>query len=97
MGIDFKALIGGALWILGLAIVLAAFSWAYYEAKKFCIHVRKALAQPSLLRAIYIGLALFCFGLATISQSKLERTLWFILAIAWIAQSAWNHRRKGKT
>lgn len=94
MGIDIKTLIGGTLWVLGLAIVLTALSWANYEAQLLHLRFRKALAHPFIQFAINLGLMLFCFGFAIASQHNWERALWVVLAVAWLVQLVWNLRQK---
>ncbi|MCS7287075.1 MAG: hypothetical protein RMK30_09115 [Anaerolineae bacterium] len=92
--IDVKAIIGGSLWIVGLAIILATLSWANYEAKTFRIPLRKTLTRSVFRRFMDLGLALFCLGLAMGASRWWERILWFVLSLAWLSLLLWDFRQK---
>jgi hypothetical protein len=53
-----------ALWIFGLAVLLAAWSFGYYEAQQTGKPVLNFLSKPNYDLAITIGLVLFFAGLA---------------------------------
>lgn len=91
--IDLRIVVAGTLWITGLAVVLAALSWANWEAKTGGERLRAALERPAIRRAIDGGLALFCVGLAVGAEQWWERALWGLLAVAWIALMVWPVRR----
>lgn len=78
--IDWFGVFHNALWILGLAIVLAALSYADWRRRLTVppISFRKALAEPGFQAAVSLGFVLFCAGLA------LGSTVWWQIA-AWTA------------
>jgi len=80
--IDFRSVAANALWILGLALILAALSWAYWVAARENVRFRVALNRPGVARALDIGLMLFCAGLAATARTGWERALWGVLAVA---------------
>lgn len=88
--IDLPSIAANSLWILGLAVVLAALSWANWEAKTARGRLRQALATPSIGRALDFGLALFCAGLAGVARPGWERALWGALAVLWLARMFWS-------
>ena len=91
--IDPRIVVAGTLWITGLAVVLAALSWANWEAKTGGERLRAALERPAIRRAIDGGLALFCVGLAVGAEQWWERALWGLLGAVWVALMAWPSRR----
>ena len=78
--IDWFGVFHNALWILGLAIVLAALSYADWRRRLTVppVSFRKALAGPGFQAAVSLGFVLFCAGLA------LGSTVWWQIA-AWAA------------
>ncbi len=93
--IDLRMVASGALWILGLAVILAALSWGNWEAKVSRSRLREALARPHLQCTISAGLALFCVGLALGANRWWERALWAVLGAFWLVQMAWSIKLKG--
>ncbi len=88
--LDWGALARGALWIAGLSIVLAAWSYAYWQAREERIRLRDVLARPAFQLAFNGGLALFTGGLAWGSSVLWERLAGLAVALvfAWLAASA---------
>ena len=77
-------IVSHALWISGLAVLLAAFSWQRWAAGEG----RKA-KRPGL--ALNLGLILVCAGLAATGRAWWERILWGMLAAArlvWALRSS---------
>ena len=86
--IDWFGVFHNALWIFGLAIVLAALSYADWRRRLVVQRVsfRQALAEPGFQAAVSLGFTLFCAGLA------LGSAVWWQIA-AWVALGlffAWN-------
>jgi len=81
--IDFLSLAANALWILGLALILAALSWAYWVAAQENVRFRVALSRPGVARALDGGLMLFCAGLAATARTGWEQVVWGVLAVVW--------------
>jgi len=67
--IDFLSLAANALWILGLALILAALSWAYWIAAQENVRFRVARALDG--------------GLAATARTGWEHVLWGVLAGVW--------------
>ena len=86
--IDIWGVVANSLWILGLAVLLAVFSWARWIAHTKQSRLRTALKRPSIQTALDVGLFIFCTGLAATGRTWWERALWGLLAAAWIVQ-AW--------
>ena len=86
--IDWFGVFYNALWIFGLAIVLAALSYADWR-RRLAVQkesFRHALSEPGLQAAVSLGFTLFCAGLA------LGSAVWWQIA-AWVALGlffAWN-------
>lgn len=74
--IDWFGLVFNALWVVGLALLLAAAGWRGAGGK-----ARDGLEQPDIKLMVNIGFLLFCLGLA------LTTTCW--LALLWLGLAAW--------
>jgi hypothetical protein len=91
--IDVWEVIANSLWILGLVVLLAVLSWAHWVASTEKNRLRVVLQRPSIQIALDVGLVLFCAGLAATGRTWWERTLWGLLAAAWMFQT-WSTGRK---
>ena len=85
--IDVWGVIANSLWILGLAVLLAALSWAHWVASSEGRHLRIVLGRPQTQRCLDLGLFLFCVGLVATSRAWWERILWGLLAAAWVIKA----------
>lgn len=98
--IDLCSVAANALWVLGLALILAALSWANWVAARERIRFRSALGQPGIRRATDGGLVLFCAGLAATGRTWWEQALWGVLAVGLIALAIWEewmyNRKNGR-
>lgn len=81
-----------ALWVLGLAVILAALGTSDWLARERGMGLRQALTQRGFVIAASAGLALIALGMAGSAQGVV-RLLWLILALACGVQ-AW---RAGRT
>jgi hypothetical protein len=81
--IDAWGVAANGLWIVGLALALAAVSWARWRAAVERPSFRAILRQAEVARALYGGLALFCAGLAATGQAWWEWMLWGGLTLYW--------------
>ena len=86
--IDVWGVVANGVWILGLAVLLAAFSWASWVASVERGRVRTVLGRPGARRALGLGLVLFCAGLAATGRTWWERALWALLSVLFAVQ-AW--------
>lgn len=95
--IDWYGVFRNALWIAGLAVILAAVSYgdwrrALHSPKE---SIRHALGRPAFLAAFSIGMVLFCAGLALSFTMWWEIAAWVLLGLlfAWQAVVAWRKSR----
>jgi hypothetical protein len=97
--IDWFGVFSNGLWILGLAIALAAVSYADWRRKlsQPRLTLRQALSHPSFQMAWSLGLLLFCAGLALTSALGWQTAAWGVLALAFLllGGSAWLQAHRG--
>jgi len=87
--LDLRLLAGGALWILGLAICLAAYGYARWWAYQNNVRIRRVIGRPLFLIPLFVGLTVFCSGMALSTTRGWEIILWSVLAVLCAAQSVW--------
>jgi len=83
--IDWRSLIFNAFWILGLAVLLAAFSYHSWAAGQERRPLREQLNQPSFSRLFWISLTFVSVGLAGTSQRLWETAIWVLFIIVSVA------------
>ncbi|MFZ2489162.1 MAG: hypothetical protein WAZ19_13700 [Anaerolineae bacterium] len=95
--IDWLGVFNNALWIVGLAVALAAVSYADWQRHVSPVKrsLREALALPSFQIVWSLGLLLFCVGLALTSHVWWQMVLWALLALAflYLGVDAWRRLR----
>ena len=74
-------------WILGLAIILAAFSYADWQAHLSGHKLRQRLNAPSFQRPLSLGLLLVSLSLLFLARTWWERLIWAVFAALFIWQS----------
>lgn len=84
--IDWFGVFYNALWIFGLAVALAAVSYADWRRRlsQPRLSLRQALAQPAFQAAWSLGLLLFCAGLALSGGPWWQTAAWAALALAFL-------------
>ncbi|MCS6845764.1 MAG: hypothetical protein NZ528_15800 [Caldilineales bacterium] len=96
--IDWYGVFRNALWVLGLAVVLAAFSYAdwWRRIQSPRLSLRQALGSAGFQAAAGLGMVLFSVGLALSSPRWWETAAWAVLALlfAWQAFAAWRSLRR---
>ena len=94
--IDWPSLVRNALWLLGLSIVLAAWSNLSWLAARRSARVWRAIGWPVFEVPASGGLALLAISLAWGATRTWERILWMILAAAFLAQMilGWQRARR---
>jgi hypothetical protein len=94
--IDLWGVVRNGLWILGLAVVLAAWSIARWWALKHAVKLRQVLSRPFFLVPFSAGVALFCLGLALSGQRWWETTIWAVLTVLFVllGVSSWLGGRR---
>ena len=94
--IDWPSLVRNALWILGLSIVLAAWSHVSWLAAQRGVRAWRAIDWPVFEVPASAGLALFSISLAWGATRTWERILWIMLTAAFLAQvvHGWRQARR---
>ena len=83
--IDWPHVALNALWIIGCAVILAAFSYANWMAHMRGVSTRQLLRAPGFQLPFLIGMGLISLGLFFLSRSWLERLLWGICMIFFVS------------
>ncbi len=83
---DWSYLARNALWVLGLSLILATWSYARAWAPEHGLTTRAALSRWPCGAALAAGMILFCAGLAWGAAQWWERVLWCALALAFVWQ-----------
>jgi hypothetical protein len=94
--IDWPALARNALWILGLSVVLAAWSALSWLAARRRVRAWRAAAWPVFAVPASAGLGSVAISMAWGAARGWERILWILLALAFLAQmaSGWREARR---
>ena len=91
--IDWVNVALNAFWILGLAIILAAFSYHQWLARETASRLRELWSQPSWQIPFSAGMLLTCIGLGYgVAERWWERTIWTTLAATCAVQLAMGLR-----
>ena len=77
-----------ALWITGLAMLLAAYSYHRYVVTQRSEYARQARGQNKLGFVARLALLFSSLGLCAASDAWLERGMWGIIAFGVVLQSA---------
>ncbi len=92
--IDWVNVALNALWILGLSILLAAFSYHHWLAGESSRRLRDVLAQPSFKLPFAAGMVLTCLGFGYgLSERWWEKGIWTALALFYTYELAMRLRR----
>jgi hypothetical protein len=82
-----------ALWIFGLAVLLAAWSFGYYEAQERGERVLALLSQPNYDLAVTIGIVFFFGGLAWADGRVWAKIILAVLALAAVGFLIYRRRQ----
>lgn len=74
--IDWFSVLINSLWILGLAILLASFSYQYWAAAEAKRPLRTQLNTPAFLKTFWLSFAFIGAGLVGTSQAWWETGIW---------------------
>ncbi|MCU0522163.1 MAG: hypothetical protein MUF84_15905 [Anaerolineae bacterium] len=85
--LDVWGLVSNSLWVLGLAVLLAIWSWARFAAYQAGVRPRAILSQTRYVVALDAGLLLFVAGMAATETRWWARVIWFVLG-AWVLAHA---------
>lgn len=99
--IDWAFAAKHAVWVLGLGIVLAVWSYADWQAHQLQVPRRVLLTSPLVLSPLCAGLALFCLGMALVSGLTWQIVAWSVVGLLLAGQALWYWRngawrRKGR-
>ena len=92
--IDWYVVGFSALWIFGLGLMVAIFSFANYLASQQKQRFRQVLEMPACQIIINLGLVFFCLGWAGSVSAPWERFSWAVLALIFVVQT-WQARKLG--
>jgi len=82
--IDWFEVAFSALWIFGLSMILAAFSYHYWLAGETSRRLRDLVARPSWTLPFSAGMVLTCVGFGYgLADRWWERTIWTALALSY--------------
>lgn len=95
--IDWYSVFANSLWILGLALALATFSYVSWLASIQGVRTRDQLKTPGTLIAFSIAGILFCAGLAATSDTLIEIVIWSILGVLFLVQAIMMARQRTKS
>jgi hypothetical protein len=79
--INWQSVILNSFWIVGLAIILAAFSYHYWLAGQENRNLRLQLNEPGFLKPTWLGLIFIGIGLIGTSRELWEMILWGVLTL----------------
>ena len=74
---DWFTLFANALWIGGLAVILATLSVAYWQVGRRAARWRAVIAQVKYQLALNLGFTVFAAGLAFSTSAPAWRVFWF--------------------
>jgi hypothetical protein len=89
---DIWQIAAHALWIFGLAVLLAVWSFGYYEGQQSGESVLKILSQPNYDLAVIIGLVLFFAGLVGADGRIWAKIIWGVFIVAVIGLFIYRRR-----
>ena len=90
--IDWVVVGFGALWILGLGLVVATLSFANYLASQQKRRFGQALEMPACRIMIDLGLVFFCLGWTGSVSGTWGRIVWAVLALIFAVRT-WQARK----
>ncbi len=85
--INFAQVAANALWVLGLALLLAVWSYARYEAHREGVKIREMLGKLGYSLWINAGLVLFIAGMALTENRWWARGLWILVGVGFLVDS----------
>ena len=88
--IDWWGLFRNSIWVLGLAVGLAAWSYARWWAHEHHVRLRQVLNMPLFVVPFSAGMALFSLGLALCGRRWWEIAAWSILTVLFISQGVYT-------
>jgi hypothetical protein len=93
--IDWLGVATGALWIVGLGIILTAIGFAHYQSHAENKKLGQVLGKRTSQFVVDLGMIFFCLGLMGSVEATWERILWGILSLVFAIQSSIVWRTRG--
>jgi hypothetical protein len=92
--IDWWGLLTNTLWVVGLAVALAAFSMAHYRARTGQVPLRQRLQGIGFQFPFCVGMLLFGLGLLLSVQNWWEKIAGGLVALAFLIEAIrlWKRR-----
>ncbi len=87
--IEWGSVAPNGVWLFGLSIIVAAWSYGSWDAARRRAPVRELLQEARYRAALWGGLMLICIGAALTSGRWWEYAAWGALAI-WAAVQTWQ-------
>jgi len=91
--IDGLNIFFNALWILGLAIILAAFSYSTWRVSQHDLELRCVLNGFAFQILLSLGLMLVSLALALLTEMWWERLIWLVF-VGIFAFQIWSTRKR---
>ena len=88
--IDVWGVLSNSLWILGLAVLLAVWSYASYQASRTKQKIRTIVDKLHYALILDAGLLLCLLGMATTEDRWWARALWLIISAGVVAEGVWR-------
>ncbi len=85
--IDIWDIFSNALWVLGLAVLLAVWSYARYTAHVNGVRIRDKLNILKYALVLNSGMFLFLCGMALTEDRWFAKILWILLGIGVLVES----------
>lgn len=94
--IDWFEVLYNALWIIGCATIVAAYSYTHWMAHVQGVRTRQLLGTPAVQLPFSIGLCMVSLGLFFLSRGWLEHVVWaaFVVLSAWQSWRLWQSGRQ---
>jgi len=87
--IDWLNLLFNSIWIIGIALALAVFSIAYYQAQLGKVKIGSILGAPKFVLPLHLAGVLFSLGMALTSSRWWEILLWIVL-MGWFVYEGYK-------
>jgi len=94
--LDVARLAVNALWIVGLAVILAAFSINQWRAQRHGLKLRGQLDTPAFQTPLTVGLVLVSLSLALQADVWWQQVLWAVFVVLFAVQW-WFDRKRVKS
>jgi hypothetical protein len=88
--IDIQSVILNGLWILGLSVILATWSYARYTAYRGGLKTRAKLNELRYVLALDAGLLLFIAGMAATEDRWWALLLWILIGIGVLIEAGYR-------